>query len=75
MNTSEWAVHYIELGFALTPLEPLTKAPRGEGWNRLENCIAVPERARTFWGKHSDFGMGLVHQHSHTAALDIDQAE
>src|SRR5690606_5087178 len=60
------------LGWALTPIEPGTKGPRRPGWQERERCIRDADAARSFWTRHPDYGMGLVHAWSGTCTLDAD---
>lgn len=68
MNLFEHATHYARLGFALVPIEPGSKGPRGWGWQKrgVEAC---------HWRLHPEMGMGLIHGLSGTAALDVDHSE
>lgn len=62
---------YVERGFALVPLPPGQKSPRRTGWNRRENCITDPERARTL------DAAGIAHAYCTpcTCAVDVDDLE
>lgn len=68
MSPFEYAEHYARLGFALAPIEPGSKGPRGWGWQK-RGAPAVVWRARP------EMGMGLIHGLSGTAALDVDHPE
>lgn len=68
MSPFEYAEHYTRLGFALVPIEPGSKGPRGWGWQKR----GVPA---AFWRVRPEMGMGLIHGLSGTAALDVDHPE
>lgn len=57
---------YVEHGWKLCFIKDGEKAPRGKGWNKLENAIMDPVRAG-----HLTNG-GLLHAFSGTCAIDID---
>jgi hypothetical protein len=57
---SDWS-EYLSAGWALVELRPGTKAPRAEGW----------QKAGAPFGTNV-ISAGLVHEHSGTCALDID---
>jgi putative DNA primase/helicase len=64
----DYAHHYASLGFALVPLEPGSKSPRGQGWQRAGVDAS-------YWRTRPEMGMGLIHGLSGTAALDVDMPE
>jgi len=64
------ADYIILADWKITPVPAGEKGPRSPGWNKLKNCITDPEKAANWNGN-----LGLVHEHSGTAALDIDDME
>lgn len=64
----EHATHYTRLGFALVPIEPGSKGPRGSGWQKRGV-------GAEYWRLHPEMGMGLIHGLSGTATLDVDHPE
>ncbi len=63
--------HYLELGFGLVHIQIGSKAPKGNGWQ--ENPITTTEEAAKAW-RHGG-NVGMVHAHSGTLALDVDDYE
>jgi uncharacterized membrane protein len=64
----EAAERYISMGLVLVQIPYGSKAPQTKDWQN--NGIDTLEQARTiFKGSHN---IGLLHQHSETATLDID---
>jgi hypothetical protein len=61
-------VEYVRNGLALCRIPRGFKGPRGKGWNRKENAITTEEQAATL----VDCNIGLLHEHSGTCAVDID---
>lgn len=57
---------YIRHGWKLCPIPPATKGPITEGWQRPENALTL-ETAMP-----ADWNVGLMHSHSGTMAVDID---
>lgn len=68
MSPFEYAEHYARLGFALVPIEPGSKGPRGWGWQKRGV-------AAHYWQVRPEMGMGLIHGLSGTVALDVDHPE
>jgi putative DNA primase/helicase len=68
MSPFEYATHYTRLGFALVPIEPGSKGPRGWGWQKRGV-------AAHYWQVRPEMGMGLIHGLSGTVALDVDHPE
>ncbi len=50
------------------PIPPGSKGPRGKGWQLRENAIFGTESVAKFDGHNA----GLLHEWSHTVAIDID---
>ena len=63
--------HYLGLGFGLVHLPTGSKAPKGNGWQH--HPLTTPEQVAKAW-QHGG-NVGLVHQHSGTLTLDIDDYE
>jgi len=59
---------YLDYGWSLCAIRPGTKAPKTPAWQKVENAL-TREQAR------AALSAGLVHEHSGTAALDIDDYE
>lgn len=67
------AAHYAAAGLALVPIGE-KKRPVGKAWQQTKPC--APDQARELWGgRWSGLGLGCVHAHSGTFALDIDDIE
>jgi putative DNA primase/helicase len=73
------AIHYYlcNLGFSIVPIPPGSKAPTGKGWNQPGGYYEPRhiETALAFFKTHPRHNLGLVHEPSNTAALDIDHNE
>lgn len=65
-GTVSAAEAYLQAGWALCRIRPGTKAPMGERWN--EAGIESPEM-------FAGCGIGLIHEFSRTACIDIDDLE
>lgn len=57
---------YVENGWALCPLQPGSKRPKGRAWNAQENALTKRGEVEYL------HGAGLLHRYSGTCALDID---
>lgn len=57
---------YISHGWKICKIEPGTKGPRTEGWNRSENALVSASNV---------VGAGLMHAYSGTCAVDIDRLD
>lgn len=57
---------YVAHGWKICKIEPLTKGPRTEGWNRIENAVKDASGLQ---------GAGLMHAYSGTCALDLDRLD
>lgn len=61
-------VAFLAAGCALIPIPLGEKGPRIKGWQRRENVITGAEHATEL----ATMNAGLVHEHSGTCALDVD---
>jgi hypothetical protein len=57
---------YVEHGWALCPLQPGSKRPKGRAWNDRKNALTSIGAVEYL------HGAGLLHSYSGTCALDID---
>ena len=58
-NLAQWAKRYVELfNFALVPIEPGQKAPKGNAWNQPGGYFIDAEQATTFWRSQPPFAGG-----------------
>lgn len=62
------ASDYIAHGFALAPIKPGTKQPRGSGWQ-------YKPASAEHWERNPSDGMGIIHHLSGTCSIDIDDIE
>lgn len=75
-NPSLWARRYIDdFGFAVIPIEPGEKAPKGLGWNRLGGYITDPAAAEAFWKRNPNHNLGVVLGPSRVCSLDVDDVQ
>lgn len=65
------AVEYVEHGFSLVEIPRGSKGPKKAGWNKRENAITTQKAA----AKLNGHNIGLIHEHSKTCAIDIDDLE
>ncbi|WP_433884899.1 bifunctional DNA primase/polymerase [Pseudomonas vranovensis] len=71
-----WARRYIEtFNFALVPIEPGEKGPKGKGWNQPGGYFVDAEAAEAFWQKNPSHNMGVVHGPSRVCSLDVDDVQ
>ena len=67
-RAAEWYAG--RLGWALVPIPPGSKGPKTPGWQ--EHPVRGAAEAMRCWARRPDWGMGLLHGASGTAALDAD---
>lgn len=67
----EHALAYMQAGWKLVMMAEGTKGPTHAGWNTPAELVDTPERAVARLGAGPQ-NMGLVHEHSGTVAIDID---
>lgn len=67
-DTIDLVTQYLAAGWALAPIKPGTKQPRGVGWQSSG-------AEASHWDARPDDGAGIIHQHSGTCAIDIDDME
>lgn len=70
LNLSLLARQYVANGWALVPVAPGSKGPKGLGWNQRENCVTTLEGC-----KRIRANVGLAHAFSGTCVLDLDDFE
>jgi len=70
------ALGYINepLNWRLCQLRPHSKAPMLAEWNSDSRAVGDATVATGIWS-NSQFGIGLVHESSHTGAFDVDHLE
>lgn len=72
-TTADWARRYIEaFGLALVPMEPGTKGPTQEGWNKPGGYFTAAADAEAFWAKRPSHNLGVVLGPSRVCSLDVD---
>lgn len=73
---SAWARRYCEtFNFALVPIQPGEKGPKGKGWNQPGNYIVDPAKAEAFWTKNPNHNLGVVLGPSRVCSLDVDDVQ
>ncbi|MCL6307006.1 bifunctional DNA primase/polymerase [Pseudomonas syringae] len=73
---SAWARRYCEtLNFALVPIQPGEKGPKGRGWNQPGKYIVDPAMAEAFWTKNPNHNLGVVLGPSRVCSLDVDDVQ
>lgn len=74
--TADWARRYIEtFGLALVPMEPGTKGPTQEGWNKPGGYFTEAAKAEAFWTVNPSHNLGVVLGPSRVCSLDVDDVE
>lgn len=68
-------LRYLELGWHLCLLRPKSKQPFLMEWNDPHRTISTTEQLQAALARYPESGIGLVHEYSHTGALDIDNLE
>jgi hypothetical protein len=74
-NTLAEGLRYLQLGWRLCLLRPQSKAPFLHEWNDKLRVISTPEQLTEALTRYPNAGLGLVHEHSQTGAIDIDHLE
>jgi hypothetical protein len=64
-----------KFGVVLVGLLPHSKETNIPRWNVPGAGIRDGGAAEKYWTQHPDYGIGILHSESHTAALDIDHSE
>lgn len=73
---STWARRYCEtFNFALVPIQPGEKGPKGRGWNQPGKYIVDPAKAEAFWTKNPNHNLGVVLGPSRVCSLDVDDVQ
>ncbi len=73
---SAWARRYCEtFNFALVPIQPGEKGPKGRGWNQPGKYITDPAKAEAFWTKNPNHNLGVVLGPSRVCSLDVDDVQ
>ncbi|MCQ9393302.1 bifunctional DNA primase/polymerase [Pseudomonas viridiflava] len=73
---SAWARRYCEtFNFALVPIQPGEKGPKGKGWNQPGKYIVDPDKAEAFWTKNPNHNLGVVLGPSRVCSLDVDDVQ
>lgn len=73
---SAWARRYCEtFNFALVPIQPGEKGPKGRGWNQPGKYIVDPAKAEAFWTKNPNHNLGVVLGPSRVCSLDVDDVQ
>lgn len=68
-------LRYLQLGWRLCLLRPQSKAPFLHEWNDKFRVIGTAEQLTEALARYPNAGLGLVHEHSLTGAIDIDHIE
>ncbi|WP_339521793.1 bifunctional DNA primase/polymerase [Pseudomonas sp. EL_65y_Pfl2_R96] len=76
LPTADWAQFYIDtFGWALVPIEPGEKGPKGKGWNKPGGYITDPLAAEAFWKRNPNHNLGVVLGPSRVCSLDVDDVQ
>ncbi|MEZ2724935.1 DUF5906 domain-containing protein [Pseudomonas putida] len=74
--TADWARRYIQtFNLALVPMEPGTKGPTQEGWNKPGGYFTDVASAEQFWTANPSHNLGVVLGPSRVCSLDVDDVE
>lgn len=74
--TADWARRYIQtFNLALVPMEPGTKGPTQEGWNKPGGYFTDVASAEQFWTANPRHNLGVVLGPSRVCSLDVDDVE
>ena len=75
-TTADWARRYIQtFNLALVPMEPGTKGPTQEGWNKPGGYFTDVASAEQFWTANPRHNLGVVLGPSRVCSLDVDDVE
>ncbi|MDH0042371.1 DUF5906 domain-containing protein [Pseudomonas juntendi] len=75
-TTADWARRYIQtFNLALVPMEPGTKGPTQEGWNKPGGYFTEVASAEQFWIANPSHNLGVVLGPSRVCSLDVDDVE
>ncbi|MBZ3661965.1 bifunctional DNA primase/polymerase [Pseudomonas monteilii] len=75
-TTADWARRYIQtFNLALVPMEPGTKGPTQEGWNKPGGYFTDVASAEQFWTANPSHNLGVVLGPSRVCSLDVDDVE
>lgn len=75
-TTADWARRYIQtFNLALVPMEPGTKGPTQEGWNKPGGYFTDVASAEQFWTAKPSHNLGVVLGPSRVCSLDVDDVE
>nr|WP_312623685.1 bifunctional DNA primase/polymerase [Pseudomonas juntendi] len=75
-TTADWARRYIQtFNLALVPMEPGTKGPTQEGWNKPGGYFTDVASAEQFWAANPSHNLGVVLGPSRVCSLDVDDVE
>lgn len=75
-TTADWARRYIQtFNLALVPMEPGTKGPTQEGWNKPGGYFTDIASAEQFWTANPRHNLGVVLGPSRVCSLDVDDVE
>lgn len=75
-TTADWARRYIQtFNLALVPMEPGTKGPTQEGWNKPGGYFTDVASAEQFWTAKPSYNLGVVLGPSRVCSLDVDDVE
>ena len=72
MNVEEYCS---KLGWYLVTIPAGTKGPTRFGWQKPEQALSDPEKAREYYEQNPTHNVGLLHGASGTCAVDIDHVE
>ena len=64
-----------KLGWYLVTIPAGTKGPTRFGWQKPEQALSDPEKARLYYEQNPTHNVGLLHGASGTCAVDIDHVE
>jgi len=64
-----------KMGFFLVTIPAGTKGPTRFGWQKPEQALSDPEKARLYYEQNPTHNVGLLHGASGTCAVDIDHVE
>lgn len=68
MHKNQLIEKYLSFGWKLCKIQKNSKKPVGNEWQKIENAVKSVEEV-------GDYGVGVLHEHSATICIDVDNRE